>query len=271
MDYSKLDQPEILAVLFHPRRDESPAPAGAVDVTIPVTDGVTLGGRFHLAEDAKAINILFFHGNGEVVADYDDIGPRFNAKGMNLLAVDYRGYGRSTGSPTATNMLADAQPVLAWVKEWLAREECAGPLVVMGRSLGCAPALELAAGNDPAIAGLIIESGFALSMPLLENMGLDTATLGLCEGDCFRNQMKIATFPKPTYILHAQYDQIIPLSSAETLQAQSIARAKEFAIIPGADHNNIIERVGDMYFAEIRRFLNKLGQPQRRAKAGVRG
>ncbi len=271
MDYSKLDQPEILAVLFHPRPDDTPAPAGAEDVAIPVADGVTLAGRCHLSDEAKAINILFFHGNGEVASDYDDIGPRYNAHGMNLLVVDYRGYGRSTGRPTATNLLADAQPVLAWAKDWLAAKGCTGPLVVMGRSLGCAPALELAAGNDPAVAGLVIESGFAFTVPVLETMGLEPAALGLNEGDCFRNQMKIACFARPTLILHAQRDQLISLDNAETLQAQSAARTKQFAIIPGADHNNIIERVGEMYFAEIRRFLNSLSRPQRRAKPGVRG
>jgi len=270
-DYTKLDQPAVLAALFYPRADITPPPAGAIDVTIPVGDGATVGGRFHMAAEPKAVNILFFHGNGEVVADYDDLGPRYNAKELSLLAVDYRGYGRSTGTPTASNMLADAHLVLAWIKEWLAKNERTGPLVVMGRSLGSAPAVELAAGNDPAIAGLIIESGFAFTVPLLEQMGLDPAAMGICEGDCFRNQHKIALFVKPTYILHAQFDQIISLTSAETLQAQSGASAKEFAIIPGADHNNIIEKVGDMYFSEIKRFTGKLGKPQRRAKPGVRG
>lgn len=270
LDYSKLDQPEVLAVLFHPRRDETSSPEGAIDVTIPVGEDITVGGRFHMVSDPKAVNILFFHGNGEVVADYDDIGPRYNTKGLSLLAVDYRGYGRSTGSPTVSNMLADAHLVLAWVKEWLSKEERTGPLVVMGRSLGCAAALELVADADPAIAGLIIESGFSYTLPLLENMGLDPASLGIGEADCFRNHHKIVEFQKPVYILHAQHDQIISLASAETLQAQSKARAKEFAIIPGADHNNIIEKVGDMYFSEIKRFIGKLGKPQRRAKPGVR-
>ena len=271
LDYTKLDQPEVLAALFYPRKDDTATPAGAIDVAIPVEEGVVLGGRFHLVEDLTAVNILFFHGNGEVVADYDDLGPRYNAKDLNFLAVDYRGYGRSSGTPSVTGMLADAHLVLAWVKEWLAGEGRTGPLVVMGRSLGSAPALELAAGRDPIIAGLIIESGFAYTVPLLENLGFDAAAMGISEGDGFRNQHKIAAFDKPTYILHAQFDQIISLDSAETLQAQSAARAKEFAIIPGADHNNIIEKVGDMYFSEIKRFVGKLGKPQRRAKPGVRG
>ena len=270
-NYVKLDQPEVLAVLFHPRKDDAPVPEGAVDVDIPVEEGVSVGGRFHLASDLHAVNILFFHGNGEVVSDYDDIGPRYNAKGMSLLAVDYRGYGRSSGTPTASNMLADSHLVLAWVKEWLANEERTGPLVLMGRSLGSAAALELVADADPAIAGLIIESGFAYTAPLLANMGLDLASLGISEDDGFRNQHKIVEFNKPTYILHAQFDQIISLDSAETLQAQSGAQAKEFAIIPGADHNNIIEKVGDMYFNEIKRFLGKLGRPLRKPKSGVRG
>lgn len=270
-DYSKLDQPEVLAVLFHPRNDVTPAVANATDVTIPVGDDIALEGRFHLADDDGAVNILFFHGNGEVVADYDAIGPRFTARNINLLAVGYRGYGRSSGSPTATTMLADAHRVLDWVKKWLADAQKTGPLVLMGRSLGSAAALELAATADPALAGLIIESGFALTMPVLEKMGLDPAALGISEEDCFGNQLKIVDFQKPTYILHGQNDQLISLANAETLQAQSTAQAKEFAIVPRADHNTMIEAVGDMYFNEIKRFLGKLGQKRRKPKSGVRG
>jgi alpha-beta hydrolase superfamily lysophospholipase len=272
VDYSRLDHPAVLQVLFHPRREETPPPPEAMDLTLPVADAIHLGARFFPAtESTAAPTIFFFHGNGEIVSDYDEIGLGFAAAGVNFLAVDYRGYGRSDGSPTVTAMMADAHVALQEVQGWLAAGGYGGPLLVMGRSLGSAPAIDLMAAHQEKLAGLIIDSGFAFTIPLLLGLGLDAPGLGLTEGDGFKNQLKISLVRKPTYILHGQRDEIIPVASAEVLQAQCGARSKEFAIVPGADHNNIFERTGPLYFKAICRFV---GQTQRatrpRARAGGR-
>ena len=103
IDFSALDIPDVLYRLFHPRPEWGPSRSGdaAHDVLIDVETDVAVGGRFHMTE-TSAPNILFFHGNGEIVADYDDMGPHYNRMGINFLPVDYRGYGRSTGKPTIT-------------------------------------------------------------------------------------------------------------------------------------------------------------------------
>ena len=69
------------------------------------TPGWSIGGRFYAA-GATAPTLLFFHGNGEIVADYEDLGPLYARQGLNFFPVDYRGYGRSTGTPTVTAMIA---------------------------------------------------------------------------------------------------------------------------------------------------------------------
>jgi len=258
-DYSKLDQPEVLRILFHPRRETGPAaiPHNSVDIDIKVDEGVQVHARFYPASTEDP-NILFFHGNGEIVSDYDEIGPYYNKYGMNFLAVDYRGYGRSTGTPTATSMLADSHIVLDAVKERLKSAGHSGPLVIMGRSLGSAAAIELVASHPDDVKGLIIESGFATTLPLLMRLGVDIAGLGITEEDGFRNVRKISTITKPTLIIHGQNDEIIPLHEAGILQAQSGARIKELQIVPGASHNTVIARAGEMYFSEIKRFVNKI-------------
>ncbi|MER3421020.1 MAG: alpha/beta hydrolase, partial [Chloroflexota bacterium] len=111
-DFSLLDRPHILAFLFYPRPDWSPPPEGAEDLTIPVADGVSLSARLYTADRDWPV-ILFFHGNGEVVADYDAIAPLYHGSGLNLLVVDYRGYGRSGGRPTVAALHADAHRVKA--------------------------------------------------------------------------------------------------------------------------------------------------------------
>jgi len=159
--YAKLDQPGVTQLLFHPRKEvDSKPPPSAIDYDIIVEEDVQVGARFHMA-GAEDPNILFFHGNGEIVSDYDSIGPMYNEHGLSLLAVDYRGYGRSGGVPTVTSMMRDAHVIFKEVQHWLQDAKRAGPLVVMGRSLGSACAIELAASDQADISGVIIESGFA--------------------------------------------------------------------------------------------------------------
>jgi pimeloyl-ACP methyl ester carboxylesterase len=269
LDYSKLDQPEILNIIFHPRRETtpSPLPPNAVDLGIAVDEGIRLSARFHLA-DKEDPNILFFHGNGEIVSDYDMIGPYYAKFGLNFMVIDYRGYGRSGGSPSATTMMDDSHVVFASIKEWLAAAGHTGPLVVMGRSLGSASALEIASSYQDQIAGLIIESGFATTQPLLMTLGVDVQSLGLTEDDGFQNVRKISSITNPTLIIHGQYDEIIPVNSAAILQAQCPARAKELQIVPGASHNSIIAQAGELYFSTIKQFTNKISgfKPRRRSR-----
>jgi hypothetical protein len=158
IDYSVLDRPEVLHFLFHPRPEPSGSPFQAPDSTgliphekdilIPVEEEVVIGARFHMAEKSGA-NLLFFHGNGEIVADYDELGPVYNQMGVNFLAVDYRGYGRSTGKPTISAMMRDCHVIFEFVQNWLRQNNFLGPILLMGRSLGSASVLELAALLTP--------------------------------------------------------------------------------------------------------------------------
>jgi alpha-beta hydrolase superfamily lysophospholipase len=254
--YPKLDRPEVLRFLFHPRKDPPAPPVPvAVDYSITVDTGTVLTCRFYAA-GPQAPAILFFHGNGETVDDYEENGLMYNRLGIGLLAVEYRGYGRSTGTPTASALIADAHAVLAGVKKWRMQQKQTGPLYVMGRSLGSAPAIELAAQYEADIAGLIIESGFAYTEPLLRFLGVDTKRLGITEADCFGNFEKIKGFKKPLLLMHAQFDQFIPVSDAELLLKNCPARRKQLQVIPGADHNSILRFGGSDYFKFIKNFIN---------------
>ena len=270
-DYSRLDAPEVLEHLFYPCREErGNAPDGCVDLELEVADGVCVGARLHLAEELDGANILMFHGNGETVADYDSVGASFRELGISFLVVDYRGYGWSGGTPTATNLVRDCYPVFDRIREFLTAAGRTGPLAVMGRSLGSVCALELAAFRPGDFAGLIIESGFATTMPILANLGVDTAALGLSEENGFGNLLKIKTYQKPVLIIHAMNDELIPLNQAGDLQAECPAQARELQMVPGAGHNDIMAKTGRMYFEVLKKFVGRMGRPPRRKKPGVR-
>ncbi len=270
-DYASLDVPAVLSRLFYPRREgRGIAPDGCVDLDVEVEAGVWVGIRLHLAEDLTGANILFFHGNGETASDYDQVGPSFCELGISFLVVDYRGYGWSGGTPTATNLVRDCYPVFDRVREFLAGAGRTGQLAVMGRSLGSVCALELAAFRPGDFAGVVIESGFATTMPVLETLGVDTAALGLSEENGFGNLLKIKTYQKPVLIIHAMNDELISVNQAGDLQAECPAQARELQMVPGAGHNDIMAKTGKMYFEVIKKFVGRMGRAPRRKKSGVR-
>ncbi len=254
---SALDVPEVLAVLFHPRPelDSVPAAAPTCDVMIPVEREVAVGARFHMTAESAA-NILFFHGNGEIVADYHDLGAMYNRMGINFLAVDYRGYGRSDGQPTAAAMMRDCHAIFEFTRTWLEENRYPGPLVMMGRSLGSASAIELSAAYRQSVAGLIVESGFAFAGPLLQLLGIDPSAIGFDESRAFRNVEKIQSVDQPTLIIHAEHDHIIPLADGQTLFDACGSTQKTFLKIPRANHNDIFMHGLEAYLKAVKQLTD---------------
>ncbi|MCP4664936.1 MAG: alpha/beta hydrolase [Deltaproteobacteria bacterium] len=258
IDYSILDRPEILMFLFHPRPEWSGhrPMKGVEDLLIPVEKDAALGCRVHIAGKG-APTILFFHGNGEIVADYDDMGPLYHRLGVNFMPVDYRGYGRSTGKPSITSMMRDCHVVFHFALEWLEEKGFSGPFILMGRSLGSASVFELASHYQSGIDGLIIESGFAYAGPLFELLGVNIAALGFKEEAGFRNVDKIRDFEKPTLIIHAEQDHIIPFSDGQALYDACQSPDKTLLKIPGANHNDIFLRGMSEYMAAVKTLVEK--------------
>lgn len=256
-DYSILDSHEVLMYIFHPRPEtvhstESP---NVINIGIPVEENTLIGARLHLNKK-EAPNLLFFHGNGEISADYDGMGPLYNQVGINFLPVDYRGYGRSTGSPTVSAMMKDCHVILKFVQDWLNDRGFSGPIILMGRSLGSASVLELAANYPKKLKGLIVESGFAFTGPLLGLLGVHLEKLGFQEKNGFGNLEKIKAYDGPTLIIHAECDQIIPYSDGQALFDASPASHKALLKIPGANHNDIFLHGFNEYMMEVKNLVD---------------
>jgi pimeloyl-ACP methyl ester carboxylesterase len=259
VDFSLIDQR-----IFYPRRDpHGRPPLGAEDHSFPVEPGIEIGGRFYLAAPAGP-HLLFFHGNGEIAADYDEAGAIYNQLGISLLAIDYRGYGRSQGNPSVVSLLPDALAVCDQTLEWLRERQRTGPFLVMGRSLGSAPAIEVAYRRKDKIAALILDSAFAHSLPLLDLIGIPVEALGLREEDGFRNYEKIVFISKPTLLIAGQRDELIPPTESETLLQNSGAHRKELVLVPGAGHNDLFDRCGKGYFDLVFRFVKPLMRKQKK-------
>ncbi|MEI7893669.1 MAG: alpha/beta hydrolase, partial [Myxococcales bacterium] len=223
-----LERPELESVGFFPRPDDPGyrAAPGAEDHLFSLGDGTILRLRLYWALPKDPV-ILYFHGNGETARDYDDQARLYQALPSTLAVADYRGYGLSTGKPTWKTLLPDAIHLLMELQKVLATRGFAGPVLVMGRSLGSAPAIHLASQPELQLAGLIVESGFAAMVPLLELMGVPARRLGVTEEMGPANLEKMRRVNRPTLILHAEQDDLIPIRDAELLYEVSPDVGKE--------------------------------------------
>ena len=251
---SVLDQPQVVRCLFHPRFEAAlrPEKNNRDDIMIPVDKGVEVGASFHFVKNDAPV-ILFFHGNGEIVSDYDDFGRLYNDIGINFVVADYRGYGRSTGSPSVTSMMKDCLVIFDFVLAYMSDKELTGPLSVMGRSLGSASVIELCRTRTDDFKCLIIESGFAWAAPLLGKLGINPESIGFKEEQGFENIDKIKTFLKPCLVIHAQYDHIIPFSEGQALFEACSSNDKTLLEIKGANHNDIFLRGMTQYLEHIKK------------------
>ncbi|MBD2182976.1 alpha/beta fold hydrolase [Planktothrix sp. FACHB-1355] len=255
MTHPVFDRPEVLRVLFHPRRDDGIIPKGVYSVAVKVESGVRVRGRLYpAAPDAPAI--LYYHGNGEIAAEYYEIANLYNQLGITLLVMDYRGYGSSDGTPTASTLLTDAVKVFDAVDSIF---DLYGlnpqRLYVMGRSLGSAPAIEIAHYAGKRLAGAIIESGIANGWALLKRLGVEVDEEADENNDGVGNALKIKNITIPTLIIHGQEDNLIPVSQGIVLHRFCAAPDKRLVLIPGAGHNDLMVVGAVQYFEAIQKFI----------------
>lgn len=255
------DSPDVLAVIFHPRPEGAVLAGGFENLTVPVGNGVTIGGRFYSAGTSNP-TILFFHGNGEIVADYSELAKVYTGKGINFMPMDYRGYGRSSGIPTVTTMLQDAQSAFDYSRRWLKDHGYAGRFVVMGRSLGSASALELASAHTNEIDALIIDSGFADALALAQRLGWRPTGGQTMADTLFRHCEKIRLYKGPTLIIHGTQDTIIPIADADALCQASGSVTKKMLRIRGAGHNNLLAVGFDEYFQAVSNIVQNSKQAE---------
>ena len=256
---SVLDTPEIHNIIFYPHRAYGAPEDDEKNLFFEVEPGIRIGCRFYKAGKSSP-TILFFHGNGEIVTDYDDIATLYNKKNINLLVTDYRGYGFSDGDPTIANLLKDAKIIFSQTTKWMTEQGYNEDLFVMGRSLGSICAIEVAKEYQDEFTGLIVESGSATNFrSLLHLYGLISIDNPIWEeGKGFYSKEKIRQINIPTLIIHAEQDVIIPLKEAEILYENAGAESKKLVVIPGADHNNLMYMGLELYFKSICEFIESI-------------
>jgi hypothetical protein len=239
----------------------APASAGMPDgrrVTIVTADGEQLAAWYLPPRDSTGRSgaVLWLHGNGETV---DGLGPilrGFRPPRAAMLAVDYRGYGGSSGHPTAAGVLRDAEAAFDWLA---ARPEVdAARIVVYGRSIGAAPAAHVASVR-PA-AGLILESAFT-SLRAMVRRQFPWAPAALAPA-AFDNLAALGRVTTPILLIHGDRDEVVPPAMGRALAASVGARA-ELWIIGGAGHNETYDAGGEEYVRRFHDFVARHAEESR--------
>jgi fermentation-respiration switch protein FrsA (DUF1100 family) len=203
------------------------------DVQFDTADGERLHGWYVPAINARGV-LLFFHGNAGNISHRLESIMIFNRLGLDVLIVDYRGYGQSTGKPTESGTYRDAKA--AWDYLLGERQAPPGRIVIFGRSLGGAVGAWLAAGLpvEQAPAAVIIESSFTSGADMARRLyPIFPARL------LTRLEYPVAEYaarlPCPVLVVHSRDDEIIPFAMGQAIYAAA-PQPKDFTELRG-DHN----------------------------------
>ncbi len=214
-------------------------------LTLRADDGVALG-AWALPNPKSDLWLLYFHGNGETMAAYLPVTTKLHALGLNVLMLEYRGYGNSEGVPSEDGLYRDAQASYAWL---LNRGVSPEKIVVYGFSLGSGVAVELASRTP--VGTLILEAPYT-SFPDVARAAYRVVPPKLMKNR-FASKEKIADIETPTLFIHAEDDRTVPYSQGETLYKLSPAPKKLVTISGG--HVALFNAPMETVYEEIKAFL----------------
>lgn len=195
--------------------------------------------------------VLFFHGNAGNLSDRAEILLALASLPVQVLMVDYRGYGRSAGRPSEAGLYRDARA--AWRYLTAVQGVAPSQIVLYGESLGGAVAIELATAVEPA--ALIVQSSFT-SVPALA-----ARYYPFVPGFLIRTKMdslaRITEVRCPVLVAHSPSDEIVPYTHGRTL-FDAASEPKRFHEITGAGHNTTWLVGGRELLATLGDFLRSL-------------
>jgi len=205
-------------LMYHPAKNIAPPEvyglSGVEDVFLSSADGVRLQAWVRPSRKGMP-TIVYFHGNAANLSDRAAKFGGFIDAGFGLVAVSYRGYGKSEGCPSEAGLYADARAAVAYAKKIMHVPQ--EKLIYFGESLGSGVAVQMAAEQTPALLALeaaytSVETRSAELYPFV--LGVRNLVL-----DKYDSLSKIKDVHAPLLMLHGQRDEIIPLSHARTLFA----------------------------------------------------
>lgn len=246
-------------VIYFPSRElrVTPDELGLLDeeISTRTQDGESIHGyliRRQGQASARRPVLLLSHGNAGTIADrlhrVAHIQKRID---VDVALYDYRGYGKSSGSPTEEGTYQDARAVYDWL---LAHGFSADRIVLFGESLGCAVSVQLAL--DRRVRAVILEAPFA-SIRAMAKRVMPLLPVGPFLRTRYDNQTKIARLTVPLMVVHGTQDEVIPFSQGQAVY-DAAPQPKRFVQVDGAHHNDVYIVGGQQYLTALDEFLRTL-------------
>ncbi|MFT5299785.1 MAG: fermentation-respiration switch protein FrsA (DUF1100 family) [Mariniblastus sp.] len=219
------------------------------DVRFTSHDGTELHGWF--ADHDEPLGVaLFCHGNaGNILGCGESMMILNQRHRLAVMAFDYRGFGQSQGKPDEQGILADARAARSWVAQRKGIPE--SQVILMGRSLGGAVAVDLAAQDGAR--GLVLASTFT-SMPKVAKRIAPLVPTNLIMTQRWNSLAKIKHYHGPLLQSHGDADELIPIQQGKQL-FDAAPGAKTFVVIPNAGHN---DPQSEEYRLKLEEFLHRL-------------
>jgi uncharacterized protein len=234
--------------------DQTPAALGIPyqSVRLETSDGERLA-AWQLEPERPIADIVYFHGNGGNLSVWLPVFVTLHRLNLRVLAVDYRGYGLSSGTPSEQGLYRDAEAVVTHAMRER-RNEPPRPLVFWGRSLGGAVAASATRVAVPD--GLILESTFADKAAVIRSNPVLRA-LNVFGQYRFATADMLDTVRTPVLVMHARRDSVIPYALGRELY-ERLSPPKQFVEIADADHNDLFDISRGAYWKPILRFIDGL-------------
>lgn len=212
-----------------------PQEAIAGFTTIPLTadDSNATFAWYSPAPNSTAPTILFLHGNGGNLSMWRQTFHALGAQGFGVLALEYRGYGGSGGSPSEDGLYADARAALRYATGHEKIPE--NQLIVMGVSLGSGIAVQMA--DEFALGGVVLVSPYSSMVDAASNR-YPFVPVSLLLKDRYDSIAKIPRMTEPLLVFHGTEDRLVPYAQGEKLFAAATS-PKRFVKMDGQGHNNL--------------------------------
>jgi uncharacterized protein len=225
--------------------------AGVEPVTFATSDGLTLNGWF-VPAPSTPVTVLVFNGNAGNRAHRASLAAALRRHGLQVLLMDYRGYGGNPGTPTENGLAADSRAARAYLA---GRPDVdASRIVYFGESLGAAVAVGLAAEHQPA--ALVLRSPFT-SMADVGQHHYPFLPVRLLLRDRFNAIDRIRRIRVPLLVIAGGQDRIVPAAHTRRLYDAAVG-PKTLFVLPDADHNDTALAVGEEMIGAVVRFLRPL-------------
>ncbi len=246
-------------IVYYPTSEITGTPADIGleyrDLYLTAEDGVKLH-SWHIPYPGARQTLLILHGNAGNIGHRVPWLELLHPLGVDILLLDYRGYGRSGGSPHEQGLYLDAAAAYRW---WEAQRAPTDQLVLVGESLGGAVAVDLAARG--LADGLVLQSTFTSAWDMAKTM-MPIGLLQPLSGVSFNSAEKIPRVRCPMLFIHGDRDEIVPLRLGRKLY-ELAAGTKEFYQVAGAGHNDLLWIAATDYIDTLRHFLGRVASASR--------